>query len=159
MTQFLGVVFFLVVVAPVTEELMFRGLFLHRLGERYSRRAAILGSAICFGIFHILPWQAIGAALVGVYLGWLLMRTGSIFMPMAAHAVFNLVPVAATGLSDHLPAVRGLGAGPDEFQLTPGLSAGCRPGPGGRNSGNLEGHTRQIRLLPWRTGSGGFPAA
>jgi CAAX protease family protein len=123
--QFLGVLFFLVVVAPVSEELMFRGLFLHRLQEGYGRRTAVFGSALCFGVFHILPWQAIGAALVGVYLGWLLTRTQSIFMPMAAHALFNLVPVAATGLSDRLPAMRGLGAGSEEFQLPPALLAGA----------------------------------
>lgn len=124
-TQFLGVLLFLVVVAPITEELMFRGLFLHRLEEAYGRRTAILGSALCFGIFHILPWQAIGAGLIGIYLGWLLARTRSIYMPMAAHALFNLVPVAATGLSDRVPAMRGLGAGPDDFHLGPGLLVGA----------------------------------
>ncbi len=123
--QFLGVLLFLVVVAPVTEELMFRGLFLHRLREGYGRRAAILGSALCFGIFHILPWQAIGAFLVGIYLGWLVTRTGSVFMSMAAHGFFNLVPVAATGLANRMPAARGLGAGGEEFHLTPGLLVGA----------------------------------
>ena len=125
LAQFLGVLLFLVVVAPVTEELMFRGLFLHRLGEGYGRRGAILGSALCFGIFHILPWQAIGAFLVGIYLGWLVTRTGSVFMSMAAHGLFNLVPVAATGLSNRVPAARGLGAGGEEFHLTPGLLLGA----------------------------------
>ena len=125
LSQFLGVIFFLVVVAPITEELMFRGLFLHRLAEGHSRPHAILGSALCFGVFHILPWQAIGAVLIGVYLGWLLTRTGSIFMPIAAHAFFNLVPVAATGLSDRWPVAGGLGAGGQEVHLSPELLVGA----------------------------------
>jgi membrane protease YdiL (CAAX protease family) len=125
LSQFLGVVFFLVVVAPVTEELMFRGLFLHRLSESHGRTYAILGSALSFGVFHILPWQAIGATLIGIYLGWLVTRTGSILMPIAAHAFFNLVPVTATGLSDRVPIVRGLGAGGEEFLLAPGLLVGA----------------------------------
>ena len=117
--------FFLVVMAPVTEELMFRGLFLHRLSESHGRIHAILGSALFFGVFHLLPWQVIGATLIGIYLGWLVTRTGSILMPIAAHAFFNLVPVAATGLSDHAPIARGLGAGGEEFRLTPGLLVGA----------------------------------
>jgi membrane protease YdiL (CAAX protease family) len=151
-TQFLGVIFFLVVVAPVTEELMFRGLFLHRIGESYGQKAAILGSALCFGIFHILPWQAVGAALIGIYLGWLVIRTGSIAMPMAAHAFFNLIPVAATGLSEHLPAAKGLGAGPDEFHLTPGLLAGASLALAAGILGTLRATRNGISSMP---GSGG----
>lgn len=123
--QFLGVFFFLVVMAPLTEELMFRGLFLHRLSESHGRIHAIAGSALCFGIFHILPWQAIGATLMGIYLGWLVTRTGSILMPIAAHGFFNLVPVAATGLSDRAPIVRGFGAGAEEIRLPAGLLMGA----------------------------------
>jgi len=123
--QFLGVFFFLVVTAPVTEELMFRGLFLHRLSESHGRIHAILGSALFFGVSHLLPWQIIGATLIGIYLGWLVTRTGSILMPIAAHGFFNLVPVAAIGLSEHAPNARGLGAGGGEFYPTPGLLVGA----------------------------------
>lgn len=121
--QLLGVLLFLVVVAPVTEELMFRGLFLYRLEVGYGPRTAILGSALCFGIFHLIPWQAVPAALIGIYLGWLLVVTRSIAAPMAAHALFNLVPVVATGLAGTVPALRGLGAGGESeaFRLPPTL--------------------------------------
>ena len=109
-SEFLGVFAFLVVVAPVTEELLFRGLFLHRLIEGYGRRWGIAASALCFGIFHILPWQAVAAALVGIYLGWLVVRTRSIFPSVFAHALFNLVPVVSTGLASHHPMLRQLSA-------------------------------------------------
>ena len=108
--EFLGVFSFLVLIAPLTEELLFRGLFLHRLAEEYSSRVAVAGSALCFGIFHLLPWQAVGAALVGIYLGWLVVRTRSVFVPMFAHAVFNLVPVVATGLASRNAILRQLAA-------------------------------------------------
>jgi membrane protease YdiL (CAAX protease family) len=119
--EFLGVFLFLVVAAPLGEELMFRGLFLYRLREDHGRKAAIAGSALCFGVFHVLPWQVIGATLVGFYLGWLLIRTGSIFMTMISHALFNLVPVTATGLAEWLPMMRGLGADTEEFHPGAGL--------------------------------------
>jgi len=108
--EFLGVFSFLVVIAPLTEELLFRGLFLHRLAEGYGPRVAVAGSALCFGIFHILPWQAVGAMLVGLYLGWLVVRTRSVFVPMFAHALFNLVPVVATGLASRSAILRQIAA-------------------------------------------------
>jgi membrane protease YdiL (CAAX protease family) len=106
--EFLGVFAFLVVVAPVTEELLFRGLFLHRLREGYGPRRAVMGSAFCFGVFHLLPWQVVGAALVGVYLGWLVIRTRSIGVSIFAHGLFNLVPVAASGLASLHPLLQRL---------------------------------------------------
>ena len=108
--EFVGVVSFLVVIAPITEELLFRGLFLNRLAEGYGSRVGVVVSALCFGIFHILPWQVVGAALVGIYLGWLVVRTRSIFVPMFSHAVFNLVPVVATGLAPRSSILRQLAA-------------------------------------------------
>ena len=108
--EFLGVFAFLVVVAPLTEELLFRGLFLSRLRERYSGGAAVAGSALCFGVFHLLPWQAVTAGLMGLFLGWLVLRSGSVFVPMAAHALFNLLPVLATRMDpEQTPFVQVVG--------------------------------------------------
>jgi membrane protease YdiL (CAAX protease family) len=119
--EFLGVFAFLVVVAPVTEELLFRGLFLHRLREGHGSVHAVLGSALCFGVFHLIPWQAVGAALVGIYLGYLLVRTRSILVSIFAHASFNLVPVLASGLASTHPILRRLA--PDDSQLPSRLPA------------------------------------
>jgi membrane protease YdiL (CAAX protease family) len=109
--EFVGVAMFLVIMAPLTEELMFRGLFLHRLWEGYGPQRAVVGSSICFGVFHLLPWQAVGAGLVGIYLGWLLVRTRSIFVPMFSHALFNLIPVASAGLASRSAILQRLSAG------------------------------------------------
>ena len=149
--EFLGVFLFLVVAAPLGEELMFRGLFLHRLREDYGRKAAIVGSALCFGVFHVLPWQVIGATLVGVYLGWLLMRTGSVFMTMISHALFNLVPVTATGLSERMPMIRGLGAGAEEFHPGPGLVLGTSLALAAGILGTVRATRRQSTLDPTGT--------
>ena len=113
--EFLSVLLFLVVVAPITEELLFRGLFLHRLAEGYGPRHAIAGSALCFGIFHLIPWQAVGAGLVGVYLAYLVVKTRSIFVSIFAHALFNLVPVLATGLASRYPVLSRLSAEDSEI--------------------------------------------
>ena len=50
-----GMIIAVVVVAPVIEELLFRGLILRGFLSHYSTRKAILASAIIFGLFHLNP--------------------------------------------------------------------------------------------------------
>jgi len=81
-----------VVVAPVAEEVFFRGIlqtFLVRvLGTRW--RAIILAS-IAFGIVHVSQLHTVIAlTLLGVLMGFAYERHGSILLPIAVHAAFNL---------------------------------------------------------------------
>ncbi len=79
----------LVVVAPVTEEVLFRGLILRGFLGNYSKRSAILMSALLFAVMHTNPWQFISAFVAGVLLAWLLIETGSLLPCLFAHAVAN----------------------------------------------------------------------
>ncbi len=81
--------FLLVVVAPVTEEVLFRGLILRGFLANYSKKSAILLSALLFAIMHTNPWQFISAFVAGVVLAWLLIETGSLLPCLFAHAVAN----------------------------------------------------------------------
>lgn len=81
--------FLLVVVAPVTEELLFRGLILRGFLANYSKRRAILLSALLFAVMHTNPWQFISTFVAGVLLAWLLIETGSLLPCLFAHAVAN----------------------------------------------------------------------
>ncbi len=99
--------FLLVVVAPVTEELFFRGLILRGFLANYSKRSAILLSALLFALMHTNPWQFISAFVAGVLLAWLLIETGSLVPCLFAHAVANgtayvagLLPVEVPGFTD-----------------------------------------------------------
>jgi membrane protease YdiL (CAAX protease family) len=78
-----------VVVAPVAEELFFRGLLLKGYLGRYSVTTAIWVSAIMFALFHLNPWQAVVALPLGVGYAWLLLRTGSVLPSMLSHAMVN----------------------------------------------------------------------
>lgn len=81
--------FLLTVAAPITEELVFRGLILGGLLTHYGARKAILVSALLFAVFHLNPYQ-LGSALVqGLVLGWLFWRTRSLLLCMVAHALVN----------------------------------------------------------------------
>lgn len=87
----------LVVMAPLTEELLFRGLILQGFVPRYGSVAAVLLSAFLFAAFHLNPYQFAPAMLTGVFLGWIFLRTGSLWPCITLHALYNghivLVPL------------------------------------------------------------------
>lgn len=89
----LGTSITLMVVAPFTEEFLFRGLIFDGLKRNYSFGTAALLTALLFGILHLNPWQFLGAGIVGYYFAWLVAKTGSIAQPILAHMVFNGFPI------------------------------------------------------------------
>ena len=73
------------------EELLFRGLVLRSLSARLPGGLAVLLSAILFGAIHLDALQGMGALLIGLYLGFLALATGSLWPAIAAHALNNLL--------------------------------------------------------------------
>lgn len=78
-----------VVLAPVMEETLFRGLIQGSINERDGAAKAILLSALLFGVFHMIPQQAINAFLVGIILGYIYFRTKSLLTVIILHALNN----------------------------------------------------------------------
>lgn len=79
------------ILPPIVEEVIFRGLILQYLGKAgASFIVANLIQAVLFGIFHMNLVQGIYTALLGFLLGYLAYRYDSIFVPMILHAIFNL---------------------------------------------------------------------
>ena len=105
--SFLGSFFLLVIVAPVTEEALFRGLVLRGFLIRYSVRKAILVSALLFGMFHLLPWQIFSGSIAGILFAWLFIKTGSLLPCIIAHAVSNSVPSILTLTKFRIPGFTG----------------------------------------------------
>jgi len=81
-----------VIFAPITEELMFRGMILHGFLGRYRQINAIILSSLLFAVLHVLPWQMIGAFVFGCFSGWILTKTHSLYPCIIAHAFANLIP-------------------------------------------------------------------
>lgn len=77
--------------APVLEELFFRGILLKGLLRNYRPAVAIGQSALLFGLMHMSPSQSIATALMGVVLGWLYYRTGSVRLCIGLHMLNNLL--------------------------------------------------------------------
>ena len=79
----------IVVVGPLAEELVFRGIIQTRLLRAMPPWTAVVLQAALFGIIHGTPIQIVYALLLGLALGFLRSRTGSILPGFAAHAAFN----------------------------------------------------------------------
>jgi membrane protease YdiL (CAAX protease family) len=71
------------------EETFFRGWLLGTLRRRLGPVPAITIQAVLFSLFHVSPLSIVALALVGVYLGWLFDRCGTIFASMTAHGLYN----------------------------------------------------------------------
>lgn len=95
--------FVLVLVAPVTEELLFRGVVFRGLLSRHRVWMAALVSAGLFAGAHLNPWQFSSALMLGVVSAWLYLRTGSIALCIFGHAVANGLAMVATSLPVKIP--------------------------------------------------------
>jgi membrane protease YdiL (CAAX protease family) len=86
--------------APLTEELTFRGLG-YSLLERYGRWLAIVTVGVTFGLAHGLVQALPELALFGCALAWLRTKTGSVLPGMLLHAVFNALALIAAVTIDN----------------------------------------------------------
>ncbi len=85
--------FVVVVLAPVIEEVTFRGMLLGRLMKTMTKHPAVLISSAAFALTHLLDPNAIlvvpGLFLVGIGLGYLALRGGNLGLAVLAHAGVN----------------------------------------------------------------------
>jgi uncharacterized protein len=94
------------VLAPVLEEMLFRGVFLRAFLARYRRLPAIVAQAVLFGLAHLNLYQFVVGLVLGLLAGWLYERARSLVPCIALHAAYN---GALHALPEDGPAVR-LGA-------------------------------------------------
>ena len=76
--------------APAAEELIFRGLVFRRMKDFMNPWAAIILSALLFGIYHGNMIQFLYASLMGILLAVIYHRTGTLWTSILAHVVANL---------------------------------------------------------------------
>lgn len=78
-----------VLIAPVVEEFLFRGYVLSGLIKRYAPLSAVALSALGFAVAHMNPWQFVPTYLMGLMLGWVRLRSGSLLPCLWLHLAFN----------------------------------------------------------------------
>lgn len=82
-----------VILAPVIEEFIFRGIILNKWAEKSSNIRALIISSLLFGLLHIgsfiIP-QFIGGLLYGI----VYIKTKKLVYPILMHSINNLIPVS-----------------------------------------------------------------
>lgn len=73
----------------ICEEIAFRGFLLSGFSSRGRIWVGIVFSAICFGAIHMIPIQVFYATALGVVLGLLAVRSGSLLPPILFHLINN----------------------------------------------------------------------
>lgn len=92
----------IVVVAAVSEELVLRGYVMGNL-RRYGDKFAILASSVVFALMHGNLVQAPFALIAGIGLGYLSVKTGTIWTGIAIHACNNFISTAVSYAMEVLP--------------------------------------------------------
>ncbi len=86
--------FFIVILAPICEELLFRNLMLTLLLEKMSATASITISGILFGLLHLESVTSVPPLIIfGILLGWLRIKYHSIYFPIFAHITNNAIVI------------------------------------------------------------------
>jgi membrane protease YdiL (CAAX protease family) len=104
-----------VCLAPVLEELVFRGALHRGLRHRLGMwPAALLSSAVFAGV-HLevastSPVFLVQLFLLGVVFAWLYERTGNLLAPITAHLAFNAISMSVAYLAGRFEDLEGLGA-------------------------------------------------
>lgn len=91
-----------VVLAPVFEEILCRGLVLETVRRRWGDAVAVLISALFFGLVHVEPSTALAGFVVGGIFGTIYIRTHSLFSTIILHSINNAFAFALIcfGLDD-----------------------------------------------------------
>ena len=115
-----GTFFSICILAPIVEELFFRGVVERILLKlKTSPWVGIIASAMLFTMIHEFPYQAIGAFIGGVIYGWVYYKTKSIYLTFSMHAVNNIIAFIVFFLDD---GVGGSDAFPPILYVFAGLS-------------------------------------
>ena len=76
----------MVLIAPIVEEIFFRGIIMSRLIKRYSPAVAIVFLSLLFAVLH--PF-IIGPFLFGLFMGWIYFRSHNLLYCIITHVAVN----------------------------------------------------------------------
>lgn len=85
---------------PLVEETFFRGFLLAGLRNKMGPIAALALSSAIFALFHIHPGLYVPTFVLGVAIGWVYLRTGSVWPSVVLHAVHNSTALILTTYLD-----------------------------------------------------------
>lgn len=90
------------IAAPLAEEFLLRGTILRGMLYHSTPLKAILWSAFYFALIHMNLYQALGAFLMGLFIGWIYYKTGTLWLAVLIHFVNNGSSVLFTVLNPEM---------------------------------------------------------
>jgi membrane protease YdiL (CAAX protease family) len=97
--EFLWVVLIIALIPAVAEEFMFRGLIQRSFENATTPIRGVIITGIIFGAYHMNPFSFVPLVIIGIYLGFLTMRSGSILISVVIHFCNNLFACIALYLN------------------------------------------------------------
>ena len=90
-----GALLLISILAGIGEESLFRGVLQSALAGPIGPWAALLLVSALFGLVHfVTATYAVLAGLIGLYLGWLFLRTDNVLVPIVVHALYDFVALS-----------------------------------------------------------------
>jgi uncharacterized protein len=86
-----------VVLSPVLEEILYRGIFLKSFIKQYKVSTALVASSFLFAILHGNIHQGVQAFLGGIFFGWLFIQAQSLWPTIIAHFILNSLSICGFG--------------------------------------------------------------
>ncbi len=100
-------ILFMVILAPLIEEYIFRRQIIDRT-RIYGGQTAVIASAVMFGLFHTNLFQFFYATALGLVFGYVYLRTGKLRYSVAMHMLINFMgSVLAPAMADAVSALSG----------------------------------------------------
>jgi len=96
------------IMAPLLEEIIFRGLIFNQLRNNIPLPAALIIQGLLFGIVHLDVIQGSYAFIIGILLGLLIVWYNSLLPPVAFHMGLNLSGIILSELGEGLSDMAGM---------------------------------------------------
>jgi hypothetical protein len=96
--EFIFVIITVALVPAFAEEMLFRGLVQSSFGKVTRGMTAATLTGLIFGAYHLNPFSIVPLVVLGIYFGFLVYRSGSVYMSASAHFVNNFVACTAAYL-------------------------------------------------------------
>ncbi len=97
---FWNVVLVLALIPAICEEIAYRGFIFNGLRQNQAGLRAVLVTAVLFGLSHGVLQQSLAATVMGLMLGWITLRCGSLFPAMIIHVINNALSVSLGRLGE-----------------------------------------------------------
>ena len=86
-------VLMVVLVGPVVEEIVFRGVLLGAFEHKFGVWVALVSQAALFALYHFTPWLFVPTFVLGLATGWIARDRDSLWPAIVLHGLYNAIPV------------------------------------------------------------------